>query len=144
MNKIQYIKWKNAWMQKLDRESRKKTNCVRFSKPNKDGKGGETFEHIIAKVEIVNKKLIDFDYVNNEYGRAVRRIKEIDDPRFEFTDFLTEVYSKDRKFRADVLLFTENTPTIIEIANKSESKESIEKKKAYWCGLGFEFIEVRI
>lgn len=85
-------------------------NCFRFGE-------NETIEHIQAKLDVI---LLERE-----------------------CEFITEVYSADRKFRADVLIFNHlNTlcyAKIIEIA-KHETKESIEKKRAFWSGKhGFDF-----
>lgn len=45
MNKRDYIRWKNKWMQKLDRDSRRHVDCFRCSK-------GETKEHVNLKLKL--------------------------------------------------------------------------------------------
>ena len=55
----------------------------------------------------------------------------------------TEIRSVDRKFRADILAMTFPTPTIIEVA-VSEKQESLDKKRKYWEGKGFDYEVVKV
>lgn len=57
----------------------------------------------------------------------------------------TEVRSLDRKHRADILLIypKELRKIIVEVA-VTEEQSKLDKKRIYWEGKGFEFIEVRL
>ena len=107
MNQKDYIRFKNKFLQHLDRDSRRHVNCVRFGK-------GETREHVLAKFNLAFA--------------------------FRAFDFLTEVYSANRKYRADFLYFNSHVdiPVVVEIPI-NESEESIEKKRKFWTDEGFMF-----
>jgi hypothetical protein len=118
MNDKNYICWKNAWMQKLDRDSRRHIGCFRYGE-------NETDEHRKGK-----QKVID-DYIK-VFG-------------FENIEFLTECFSENRIKRADVIIFFKGNiyskPIVVEVA-VNESIDSIREKKWYWEEEGFDF-EVR-
>lgn len=118
MNKKQTLIWKNEWLQKLDWQSRRHLNCIRFS-------SNESVKHIKAKVDYILSRMIV-----NEKGFTV--------------DFLTEIISANRKFRADILILDPELkiPDIIEIAI-NESEDSIQRKRIFWENQGFNFIEIR-
>lgn len=133
MNKKDKILWRNKWLQKLDRDSRRHLNCVRFGK-------NETFKHALTKFEFCCGKMIPPLKVKELF----KGFYEVENKtKFIFDDFLTEIYSKNRRFRADVILFTENTPIVVEIAC-NEKESSLERKRKFWEKEGFEFIIVRV
>lgn len=114
-----YIKSRNEWLQKLDVSSRRHLNCLRFGI-------NETDEHIKEKLNTVLFEL------RNNYS----------------DDFLTEIYSSDRRVRGDVLLFSKMAigkccARIVEIA-QNETENSLNRKRNFWERLGFEFIIKRI
>jgi len=116
MNQKDYIRDKNRWLQHLDRDSRRHINCFRFGE-------NETYEHIKAKLDQI----------------IIRKTEEK-------CEFLTEVYSTDRKFRADILFFFNWMnicyAQVVEIA-KNETKESLDKKEKFWKNEGFDFVIIR-
>ncbi len=111
MNEKNFIRMMNEYLQKLDRDSRRHVNCLRFGL-------NETKEHALGKLnEIMKARKADTDL-----------------------KFLTEVYSADRKFRADLIIFWKGAcpPEVIEIA-VNETKESIDKKAKFWMEQKFNF-----
>lgn len=116
MDNASYIQQKNLWLKKLDRDSRRHNNCLRFG-------DNEDEAHILAKV-----------------GFILQQKKQGED-----FDFLTEVFSADRKFRADLIIFYKQhqcMAVVIEIA-KNETKESLDKKEKFWMSKGFDYEVVR-
>ena len=124
-----YITWRRPWLEKLDLTSRGHMNCLRAG-------DNEKLNHKLTKVIICWKLPITVKTLNPNESRQINYL--------EFKEYLTEVYSSCRKFRADIILFIEPMPSVIEIANKSEKKSSIDKKRKFWNSKGFIFWEVRI
>ena len=110
-----YIRTKNQFMQKLDVMSRRHMNCLRFGE-------NETEDHIKTKLNVILMAMQN-----------------------EGCEFLTEVYSSDRKFRADILIFKPFSngcfAQIIEVA-LHETQLSIDKKREFWTKHGFYFLVI--
>jgi hypothetical protein len=116
MNKKDYIRDKSKWLQLLDRDSRRWMNCLRFGENERD-------EHVRAKLDTILKA-----------------------KKMEKCEFITEVFDRTRKFRADILFFFNLRnicyAQIVEIA-KNETEESLERKEKFWLGLGFDFMVIK-
>jgi len=123
MNQKEKYMLRRIFLDKLDLTSRGHMNCLRFSK-------NETYDHKFWKFSILDNVCKDNKQVLNLQLMF-------------WDDFLTEVYSECRKFRADIILFTEPAPTVVEIA-VSEKEESLEKKRIFWKGKGFDYEVVKI
>jgi hypothetical protein len=113
LNNPNYIRTKNLHLQKLDIMSRRHMGCLRFGENEKE-------DHIMAKLQSI-------------------LLEKANGP----CEFLTEVYSSDRKFRADIIMFKPLSSgcyaEVIEIA-KHETQLSLDNKRAFWegkCGFGF-------
>lgn len=128
MNAKETIQWRNYWLQKLDWNSRRHLNCIRFS-------DNETYDHVRAKVEVILGRKNPRIYAATDHLRI---------PTNKI-DFLTEIISADRKFKADIIILNPELkiPDVIEIA-KNETEESLQKKRTYWenQGMNFEVITI--
>jgi hypothetical protein len=113
-----YVHWKNNWMQKLDRDSRRHINCVRVG-------SNETSEHAMAKFHMIDKMR------KAAWPGSV--------------EFITECFSADRKFRADIIFFVRGVskPEVVEIP-VNETEESMDKKMKFWLSEGFNFTRANL
>ena len=116
MNKKEYQR-RRKWLDLIDK------NGVRYGAINELSK---TYSHDRAVFEIVrsvkNTGLLPLRFGFSPDGILMEKFE-----RVEYSDFLTEVFSKDRKRKADILIFTDDIPIIVEVG-VSESDESLEKK----------------
>jgi hypothetical protein len=112
----EFARWRASWKQKLFRDSHIKDNAFFYGE-------NETDNHCEGKWHVIDK-FIDKHGIKN-------------------LNFLTEVRSADRRFRADVVMFVKgmDAPVVCEVP-VNETPESLENKRKFWTGQGFSY-EVR-
>ena len=144
MNKKDMYLWEKGWLSKFDR-----TILTRKNSMNEIGSHGYAHERVVFEICHKLRKHGLREWISIDICKQPNPTMDVlfIDSSGKYLkggcDFYTEVRSVDRKFRADIVAMTYPTPTIIEVAD-SESDESLEKKRKYWTGEGFEFVVVRV
>jgi len=136
MNAKETYAWERKWLGKFDR-----TILVRHGSLNEIGTRGYLHERIAFEVVRAIRTGVCIDI----HGLAIYDDRLLANIYLTFNKekVYTEMWSEDKKQKADIVVCTYPSWTIIELAD-SESNASLDKKRYCWEGKGFVFMVIRI